>query len=168
MSLSNRSHAIRSAMSAVDEMDAERKELSAQHRARKKLIVIELGLSLDAFDAMRKLSKLESDDAADVIRDAYSLIAPGQTVDWISAMGEPEQPMETITSSSSPPEEFVSEYSAPPRRRGRPPGSKNKPRTTEAPTDPLVPATDDEIILAAAGAHHAEAADDDLDDFVPR
>jgi hypothetical protein len=117
---SNRSQVIRAAFAECDQMDSERKELAAQHKARKRLLISELGVSVAQFDVMRKLEKLERDEAVDAIRDAYSLITPGQTVDWISAMGEPERPPAS--------EETISEYSAPPRRRGRPPGSKNRSR----------------------------------------
>jgi hypothetical protein len=149
--LSNRSRAIRDAMRAVDEMDSERKELSAQHRAKKKLLVAELGLSVDAFDVMRKIQRLEIDEAVGAIRDAYAVLAPGQTVNWLDAFGEPERgqasaapepkyrPYEGVSLSlddaeTSKPAEPEGVEIAPPsaRRRGRPPGSKNKPRAATA------------------------------------
>jgi hypothetical protein len=146
---SNRSHALRSAMSAVDEMDLERKELAAQHKARKRLLISELGVSPAQFDVMRKLSKLEPTDATDAIRDAYSLIAPGQTVNWLDVMGEPEQP----PASAEP----VSDYAASAKRRGRPPGSRNRPKVVVS-----------EIVDPETGEITARVDErDDLDDMLP-
>jgi len=136
---SNRTHAIRAAFAECDAMDAERKELSAQHRARKRLLISELEVSPGQFDVMRKLDKLERDDAIGAIRDAFLVLAPGETVNFLDTLPPPS-------------EEEPGEYSAPAKRRGRPPGSKNKPRA----------ATDAEI-----RADHAELAADDLPSVLP-
>jgi hypothetical protein len=150
---------IRRVLREVDAMDAERKELSAQHRARKRLLIGELGMSPEQFDVVRRLEKLERDDATDVFRDAFAVLRPGEQLDWLTAATdvafdqERRRPDPGEMPPAMPPtsgNDFVDELetgveiSLPSaRRRGRPPGSKNKPRQA------------------------ANGADDDADDFNP-
>jgi hypothetical protein len=77
--------------------------MSAQHRARKRLLIGELGVSPAAFDVMRKLDKLKPEEAPNLFRDAYQFLQPGQQLNWLDAVGEPTQqePEPTVSVEAS-------------------------------------------------------------------
>jgi hypothetical protein len=137
---SNRPQAIREALAECDQMDAERKDLSARHRARKRLLIGDLGMSPAEFDVLRRLEKLEPEEATGVFRDAFAVLRPGEQLDWLTATGDDRpRPDPHEMPPVSPPtsgNDFVDELEtgveislpSSTRRRGRPPGSKNKPR----------------------------------------
>ena len=122
-----RAEAILDALRECDRMDEERKELAARHKAAKRLLISNLGVSATYFELLRKIEKLEHNTPGEtnaLFKDAFAALEVGQHLDWVSALEEQERP---AVHAEFADDESV-EIPPPSRRRGRPPGSKNRPR----------------------------------------
>jgi hypothetical protein len=92
-STSARPEAIRE-LQQCDAMDLERKALSDQHKAKKKSLATELGMSMGQLDLLRKIQKFEESapgETAAVFKDAYDTLRLGEQLDWLNALAT-EQP----------------------------------------------------------------------------